>query len=749
MKKKFSTRNFALMNLRKVQSYFLIGLFLGFFSIEKYNCQVKDTFKIIDLFPIDVFSGSRISEIERLGPHHENIIYAGKKNEVIRLDKINADLSINNARQVFAKVPGMSVWENDGSGIQVGIAARGLSPNRSWEFNVRQNGYDISSDPFGYPEAYYSPPMEALEKIEVVRGSASLQFGPQFGGVINYKIKKPNATKKITFEGLQTVGSYNLFCNYNAVGGTIGKFSYHTFLHTRSSDGLRENSAYNTLTGYVFLGYQMTDRIKFSAEYTGSNYKSQQAGGLTDAQFLENPRQSSRNRNWFSAPWNVASFNFDWKIHKDFELRLKTFTTVAERNSVGFTKGINVQDTLNNLLGSYNPRQVDRDFYNNKGAELRSSFKYSIKGVQQVIAAGLRVFDGNTNRKQAGIGTTGTEMDFSITSGTYTKSFTYATRNYAIFAEQLFQLGKKLRIVPGLRYEIIENSGKGYLNTGSTGQITMEKRNRSFLLYGIGSEFLVTEKTNLYANYSQAYRPVTFSELTPSATTDIIDPELKDATGFNADFGYRGSIKNFLNFDVGVFYLKYDNRIGSMNKNGAVFRTNIGASESKGVESYLEINPVKIFTDSSRIGDLSLFASNAWIDARYVRWENPEIASDPNKSINGKRVENAPQYIHRFGATYRLKNFSATFQLNCVGEIFTDAANTIAPNASSTVGRLPGYELMDVSFSYTFARHYSIKGGINNLSNANYATRRSGGYPGPGILPGNGRTLYFTFGIKL
>ncbi|MBK7683159.1 MAG: hypothetical protein IPJ26_12180, partial [Bacteroidetes bacterium] len=45
--------------------------------------------------------------------------------------KINADLSTNTSRQVFGKVPGMSIWENDGSGIQTSVATRGLSPNRS------------------------------------------------------------------------------------------------------------------------------------------------------------------------------------------------------------------------------------------------------------------------------------------------------------------------------------------------------------------------------------------------------------------------------------------------------------------------------------------------------------------------------------------------------------------------------------------------------------------------------------------
>jgi Fe(3+) dicitrate transport protein len=80
------------------------------------------------------------------------------------LADINANLAANNSRQIFAKVAGLNVWESDGGGVQLGIGARGLSPNRTAEFNTRQNGYDISADALGYPEAYYTPPAEALQK---------------------------------------------------------------------------------------------------------------------------------------------------------------------------------------------------------------------------------------------------------------------------------------------------------------------------------------------------------------------------------------------------------------------------------------------------------------------------------------------------------------------------------------------------------------------------------------------------------
>ncbi len=134
-------------------------------------------------------------------------IYAGKKSALIVMDNVQGNVVTNTMRQVLAKVPGIQVWESDGSGIQIGIAARGLSPNRSWEFNVRQNGYDIAADPYGYPEAYYNPQLQAVQRIEIVRGHGSLQYGPQFGGMVNYILRNgSDINKPFSFETQQTVG---------------------------------------------------------------------------------------------------------------------------------------------------------------------------------------------------------------------------------------------------------------------------------------------------------------------------------------------------------------------------------------------------------------------------------------------------------------------------------------------------------------------------------------------------------------
>lgn len=726
----------------------LVFAFFYFALFSAMQAQQKDTIPVESLDDVIIRVSYSVGGIDRMPDIKDNVIYAGKKTEVIRVNSISADLSTNNTRQIFAKVPGMSIWENDGSGIQAGVAARGLSPNRSWEFNVRQNGYDISSEVFGYPETYYTPPMEAVEKIEVVRGAASLQYGPQFGGLINYQIKKANPNKFMTFETNQTMGSYGLFNTYNALGGTDKKFSYYGFLHHRSAEGWRSNSRYNIYTAYLSASYQVSKRLLIEGEYTNMNYKSQQSGGLSDQQFQENHRQSLRERNWFGAPFNVASITFKYEITSNINLQVKSFATIAARNSVGFLSPITTKDSINATTLQYNPRQVDRDKYNNYGAEARVSYQYYFLEQNSIFAGGIRVYSGNTKRNQQGIGTNGNNFDLSLTNPQYGRSLSFSTSNYAAFAENIFQIGKRLKIVPGIRLEYIKNTVEGYINTSSTGVLNTDKRTRQIFLYGLGSEYKLTKETNLYANYSRSYRPVTFSELTPLATTEVIDPNLKDASGFNADFGYRGDVGSYLNFDVGLFYLNYKNRIGTITQNGLPYKTNIGTSVSKGIESYIELSVMRLFTQSTKWGIITVFTSNAFIDAKYVTWNNPSIANDPIKSIEGKRVENAPNYIHRLGASYAIRKFSASIQFNKVGDVFTDAANTEMPNSAATIGKLEGYQLIDVSFSYRFMRDYLLKIGINNLTDEKYATRRAGGYPGPGILPGNGRTIFVSIGGK-
>lgn len=735
----------------------LFGCMIVIPSINAQKIEPKDS--VVELNTVTIYPIKQSPE--RMPETKGNVIFSGKKNEVLKLNAINANLTTNNAREVFSRIPGVTVWENEGSGIQINVGVRGLSPNRSWELNTRQNGYDISSDVFGYPEAYYNPPLEAVETLELIRGGASLQFGPQFGGMLNYVLKR-ETKKTFSFETQNTIGSYNLMSSYNAIGGKVGQFSYYAYNHSRSADGWRENSQYKVRNSHIFLEYAFSNKTKLAAEYTNMDYQMQQAGGLTDEQFNNNPRASFRTRNWFGTPWNVFALSFDTKINDNLSSNTKLFGLIGERNSVGFTATPNNPDAINPATNDYANRRVDRDFYKNFGLENRNLYKFNLGAIENNLAFGFRLYKANTTRQQEGRGTTGADFDLTTENG-FPRDLNFYTENVALFVENQFKVTQNFSVTPGVRYEYINSIGNGQYGINSGNPIPFEEKeiNRNQPLLGLGMEYKLGT-TNLYANISQAYRPVLFSDITPPAVTDQIDPNLKDASGFNADLGYRGTFKNYLNFDVSLFYLAYNNRIGGVrqftnndpSQGTYLYRTNLGETVNKGIESFVNLNVTKLFDVDDTLGNFDLFATMSFIDSRYTDFKTytttgtaPDIIITQS-NLKGNRVENAPRYIHNFGLGWNNDNFSATLQYKMSGKIFTDANNTVAPSANGVTGLLQEYQVLDLSTEYRFLKNFNIKGGINNVTNKMYATRRASGYPGPGILPGEGRTFFLSVGAK-
>lgn len=730
------------------RSLLLVVMLSGFGGVNaqtKEKEQTKDTSYVKYLPDVTVVGRNSKSDYQQMPEVVGTNIYAGKKNALIVLDNVQGNIVTNTMRQVLAKVPGIHIWESDPSGIQIGIAARGLSPNRSWEFNVRQNGYDIAADPFGYPEAYYNPQLQAVQRIEIVRGQGSLQYGPQFGGMVNYILRNGSEINKpFEFETQQTFGSNGLFNSYNAIGGKTGKINYYAFFDHRNGNGWRQNSAYNINSGFGTVTYTVSAKFSLTAEVMRSHMLSQQAGGLTDAQLQQDAQQSFRSRNWFDVTWTTPALIANYQINEKTRWNTKLFATIGDRNSVGFLQSITTKDSINPATLNYNNRVVNLDQYRNYGLESRILTDYHLGKMNNTFSGGIRLYTGTTTRQAEGKGTTGTGYDITVT-GNYPRDIKFDSKNAAAFAENIFRFSDKLLIIPGIRYEWIEGTStgrNGYTTDGEEILLQNVKRSRSFLLAGTGTEYHVSTATEIYANISQAYRPIQFANLQAPPTTDIVDPDLKDAKGYNFDLGYRGKLKNFLQFDVSFFYLKYNNRIGAITPTGAAYRliTNVGASTSKGFEGYIEVSPLKAFTKNKH-ADVIIFGSYGYTDAKY---------SGDHKDANtkGKKVENAPANIFRGGITAGYKGFLLTAQISSVGETFSDANNTITPSANGQNGLIPSYTVTDLTATCRFTKSVNLKAGINNLFDERYFTRRAGGYPGPGALPADGRTFFVSVGAK-
>jgi len=707
------------------------------------NIKVKS--RLRNLSEVVIENNTESFGITRMKSVEGVAIYEGKKNEVILMKDVVANKAVNMSRQIFAKVPGLNIWESDAAGLQLGIATRGLDPNRTSNFNTRQNGYDMSADAIGYPDSYYVPPAEAVERIEVIRGAASLQYGPQFGGMLNYVLQRAPTDHKIEWTSYTTAGSYKLVSTFNSIAGTVKCFNYYGFYNYKQGESWRPNGKFNVHNAFASVGYQCNEKLSIRAEYTLSKYNTKQPGGLTDAQFDNNPRQSLRSRNWFATNWNIIALSLNYKHSVHHQLNIRAWGFIGSRDALGFLGTTNRTDDITQN------RDLIKDQYKNFGTEARYMWKYYIGKYLSSWLIGARFYTGTT-RKQQGLGDNGSNANYKFLNPDSLEGSDYhfPGMNIAVFTEHVFNLNHSIKITPGIRYEHIETKADGYYRQTFFNQfdtiVKPETRSlsRNFVLLGLGFSWGAWRNTELYANVSQNYRGITFTDMRVVRVSQLVDPDLKDEKGFNVDLGYRGDYNEWLHWDASAFWLQYNNRIGQIQQVDSAYNiyrytTNVGSSRGLGAEVFVEADIFKAANISNKAGNLALYITYGFTKANYIQ--------SPYKNVIGKTLEFAPEHTLRFGMHYRYKQFITSIQGQFVSAQFTDATNANF-TATGVNGSIPAYYTLDWSARYTY-KCLQFIAGVNNFTNNIYFTRRAVSYPGPGIIPAEPLTFFFTLGFKL
>ncbi len=685
-------------------------------------------------------------DIARLSEVQGTFIFSGKKNEVIDLTQKNFAVSEKYARQLFAKVPGVFVYDMDGTGNQLNISTRGLDAHRGWEFNTRKDGIITNSDMYGYPASHYNIPMEAVERIEIVRGTGSLQYGAQFGGMLNYISKKPDTTKQLSFENINSVGSYGLVSTYNRASGKIGKVRYSGWFNKKWITGYRKNSDSQYDAEAFTLYYDPTSTISLKFEWTHSNYIAHIPGPLTDAMFKNDPQMATRSRNYYSPDIHVPSFTFNWKINPNTKLQLSSSAVLGTRNSVLFDKPATVTDTIVLATRQYTNRQVDIDHFNSYTSELSVLRSYHLFNKHNsTLAAGFQYMNNSLHRQQLGKGTTGTDFDLTLVTPSWGRDLHYKTNNIALFAENKWMLTKRLAVNTGIRVEVGETNLTGVTSYYNANELPNTIKHK-FPLIGVSAQYNVSPNINVYGGWSQAYRPVIFKDVIPASIYEVSDKNLKDAFGYNAEIGFRGNWKN-LKWDITAFQLQYNNRLGTLAQTDAtnnllIYKTNIGDSKTTGVEAFIQGD----FSLSHR-ATLTVFSSTSYMDARY---QNASLKSgNENVNITGNKVESVPKWISRNGATLKYSLVSFSLLYSYTAQSFADAFNTVQPNSTGSIGIVPSYQLLDINTTLQISATIKVQVNINNLLDVHYFTKRPQFYPGPGIWPSDGRTLSTTVSIRI
>ncbi|KXK53469.1 MAG: TonB-dependent receptor [Chlorobi bacterium] len=703
-----------------------------------------DTSQVLKKREVTV-TGERIPEVGRLDPIKGTYIYAGKKNEVIQLTNTGSNIAEKTGRQVFAKVPGIFVYDMDGSGNQINISTRGLDPHRGWEFNLRKDGVITNSDMYGYPASHFSMPLESIERIELVRGTGSLEYGAQFGGMVNYITKKPDTTKEISSEIISTIGSFGLYSNYISVGGKIGKTTYNAYGSRRGSDGYRDNSRTISDAEQITLSHEFSANATLQAEISRSYYLFQIPGPLTDSMFHQNPRMSTRSRNYFNPEIYIPSLSFNWKFNEHSELYLLASAVLGDRNSIQYDKPANIRDSINAATLSFNSRQVDIDNFNSYTAEARFRHQYELFDLYSTVVAGAQYMNNDLHRRQLGKGSTGSDFDLELTDPNFGRDLHFKTNNVALFIENNFKLSDALSINAGIRTEYGTSQMTGLISYLPENEVP-NTIDHKFSLFGGSIEYAVADQSNIYAGFSQAYRPVIFKDIIPASTYERVDKNLQDADGYNLDLGFRGKWDIF-RWDASVFQVQYNNRLGTLSESDSsggfyLYRTNIGNSYTNGVELFVEAN-IKISSGLST----SIFSSTSYMNARY---QDASVKSgNANINVTGNKVETVPELITRNGLTLKIGDVNFSMLYSYVGESYADALNTGTPSATGSVGVVPSYGLLDINATFRVNDMLNIRANINNVTDKQYFTKRPSFYPGPGVWSSDGRSFSVTAAVQL
>lgn len=644
-------------------------------------------------------------------------IHAGKKTSNIDLEQI-PDISMDNYRQVISKTPGLVLAEENTPLLSIGY--RGYDPHRTQFFQVLEDGIPIHADMVGYPEAYYTPPLDAVESVEVVRGGAALMYGPQPAGAINFVMKKPPLDTPFAIESTNILGSFDMYSNFTSFGGTLGKFGYYGYYDHQQTDGFREaNSDFFLNAWGGTFALDATGPVRWYLNATAYDETHGEPGGLTlgngpNAVNYNTDRDgTSRFHDRMRVSRYAVSVINEWDIS---DRTLFTFRTWFDyylrfsrrQNGGGF-------GTLPTGPKAQTNQVENQQFYT-YGAEPRMSHNWDWLGNTHTLTGGMMFYyDWSPRVDQTGNSPT------AMTGSTVNQSNRESVY-YSLFAENLFQFGS-FSITPGFRLENIWQSVRELVNKSSfqTGKPLQDETIYNFApLFGLGLEYDFTPEVSVYANVSQAYRPPIFTQAVPTSPNVAVVGNLQESNIVNYEIGFQGEPVDWITWDTSFFLIDNSDQIGSRAVNDGQITTvieNSGRSIVYGWDIYTEVDFVGAANSAWNKDD-----GKSWVDRYGSISAYTALTLQKGQFINGPNDGKTPQYLSdyvlRLGLTYNWRDrIKAAFMGNFMG-------STYAADNNTANRFIPAYNVWDLTLeAKVYKDNVSVIAGVNNVFNKDYYAR--------------------------
>ena len=653
-----------------------------------------------------------------LPPVQGTEIYSGKKASVIDLDAL-PKVQANNYRQALAQTPGLLYSEETTPLVSLGYRGIG-EPHRMQYLQVLKDGIPIHADMFGYPEAYYTPPLDVVDRMEFVRGGAGLMYGPHHAGALNYVTYQPRTDKPFSARTQHIFGSDNLYSTYNSVDGTVGRVGYLAYYNHRQSDGFRDaNSDYQLDGGHFKVRYDIDPESNVTLAFDAYEEEHGEPGGLTEAAFKADPDTTTKFHDRFQLRRYIPSVSYERALSEQTLVTVKGWGGYYERYSArqrggGF-----------GTVPTGTDNSIERQEFYTFGLDARVRHDYEFGGNQHTFVGGVMYYGADSPREDRRGATVDAE-DGPLTSESQ-RDLHYG----AVFLENRFSFGK-FSVTPGFRLENIHQdvSSTTYdLATGAqTGEGDKDKLDVQPLV-ALGLAYQVTERTEAYASVAQTYRTTIFTESVIPSSGAVISGDVDPSVGWTYELGYRGKAGEWLTWDSSVFLIDIDKKFGgTVTSGGTTELGDVGQTLNYGWDGALALDLVSAYdtwrtTDYARqYGSFSLYGSISLLHAELKGGQQ-----------DGNTPQYAPDYMVRTGVIYNWRDRAKVAFLGTFVDVH------FATDDENPTRAIPSYVVWDLTAEVKIYKDYlSLMAGVNNIFNEQYYARvRS-----DGIDPAYGRNYY-------
>jgi Fe(3+) dicitrate transport protein len=633
--------------------------------------------------------------------------------------------------EALRKVPGVSVRDEEGLGLRPNIGIRGLNPTRSSKVLLLEDGVPVAFATYGDNASYYHPPIERFERIEVLKGSSQIAYGPvTLGGVINYLTPLPAARPSFTISA--TGGNRDYLNAATSFGNTFGRTGLFVQGNRKQGDGARANvhSELSDVMGKVIRTFGATQHVTLKGTYYDEDSQVTYSG-LREDEHRENPRQNPFANDHFDGNRSGASTAYQAILAGRVAFSTTGYVSRFRRHwwRQSSNSGQRPNDATDPLCGGManlnttcgNEGRLRR--YWNGGVEARARIDWRV-GVAHETDFGARVHWEDQNRRQENGATPTTR------SGVLAEHNVRTTDAMSAFAQHRLLAGP-WTITPGVRVEHVS-----YRRTNRLLDVSGETKVTE-VIPGIGVAYSLSQESTVFGGIHRGFAPPRAEDVISNTTGGVVD--LDPERSWNYELGGRARFGERLRVEATIFRLDYENQIVPASLAGGVGATltNGGETLHQGVEAGAESD----WNDIRGTGH-GVYARLAytWIPvAKFTGVRTSSVSGFGNVSVSGNRLPYAAEQFSAVTLGYRhVIGLDVQVEGQYLGDQFGDDLNTLTGSADGQRGLIPAHTLWNAAASWALPRTGgSIFIAVKNLADRMFIVDRS-----RGILPGHPRLIH-------